>query len=121
MSQVPEPPRISAAPGMPADVPAADRGGADIRIRDNPEEHRYEAWVGQDVRGFIDYHLQPGLVTIMHTEVDPDAEGQGVGSRLAAGALDDIRSRGLSVLVVCPFVREYVRRHPQYADLVAYG
>ena len=53
----------------------------------------------------------------MHTEVDPAAEGHGVGSRLAAGALDDIRSRGLSILVVCPFVREYVRRHPEYADL----
>jgi predicted GNAT family acetyltransferase len=103
-----------------AGVPVTDRG-AEIRISDNPEKHRYEAWVGPDVRGFIDYHVQPGLVTILHTEVDTAAEGQGVGSRLAAGALDDIRSRGLSVLVVCPFVRTYIRRHPEYADLVAVG
>jgi uncharacterized protein len=94
--------------------------GPKLKIVDNPEKHRYQAWDGQDVRGFIDYHVQPGLVTIMHTEVDRDAEGQGVGSRLAAHALDDVRSRGLSVLVVCPFVREYMRRHPEYADLVAY-
>lgn len=91
---------------------------AEIRITDNPEKHRYEAWIGDDVRGFVDYDLRPGLVTIWHTEVDRAAEGRGVGSRLAAGALDDIRSRGLSALVVCPFVRGYIRRHPEYADLV---
>ena len=94
--------------------------GAEIRISDNPEKRRYEARIGEDVLGFIDYHVQPGLVTIMHTEVDRAAEGQGVGSRLAAGALDDIRSRGLSVLVVCPFVRDYIHRHPEYGDLMAY-
>jgi predicted GNAT family acetyltransferase len=93
----------------------------EIRVTDNPEEHRYEAWVGEDVRGFLDYHLQPGLMTIMHTEVDRAAEGKGVGSALAAGALDDIRRRGLSILVVCPFVRAYLRRHPEYADLVVVG
>ena len=99
---------------------AAPAGGVatEIRIRDNRDEHRYEAWIAGEVRGFITYHLQPGLVTILHTEVDPAAEGHGVGSRLAAAALDDIRSRGLSVLVVCPFVRAYVLRHPEYADLV---
>jgi predicted GNAT family acetyltransferase len=93
----------------------------EIRVTDNPEEHRYEARVGEDVRGFLDYHLQPGLMTIMHTEVDRAAEGKGVGSALAAGALDDIRRRGLSILVVCPFVRAYLRRHPEYADLVVVG
>jgi predicted GNAT family acetyltransferase len=93
----------------------------EIRISDNPELHRYEAWIADDVRGYVDYHLQPGLITILHTEVDGAVEGQGVGSRLAAGALDDIRARGLSVLVVCPFVRAFIRRHPEYADLAAIG
>jgi predicted GNAT family acetyltransferase len=51
--------------------------------------------------------------------VVPEAEGQGVGSRLVAGTLDDIRSRGLSILVVCPFVRAYILGHPEYADMAA--
>ena len=55
----------------------------------------------------------------MHTEVDPAAEGTGVGSQLVAAALEDIRGRGLSVLVVCPFIRSYIRRHPEYAELAA--
>jgi predicted GNAT family acetyltransferase len=55
---------------------------------------------------------------LVHTEVAPSAEGAGVGSRLVRGALDDVRARGLRVAPLCPFVREYIRRHPEYADLV---
>jgi predicted GNAT family acetyltransferase len=55
----------------------------------------------------------------LHTEVDPAVEGTGVGSELVAAALHDIRERGLSAVVICPFVRAYMRRHPEYADLVA--
>ena len=74
-----------------------------------------------ELAGFVDYHAQPGLITVLHTEVDPAFEGQGVGSRLVEGMLDDIRARGLRVLPICPFVRAYVRRHPEVRDLVAAG
>lgn len=90
----------------------------EIRITDEPERHRYEARVGDDVAGRLDYHSQPSLITILHTEIDPRFEGRGVGSTLVAGALDDVRARGLSVLIVCPFVLAYVKRHPEYADLL---
>ena len=53
---------------------------------DNPDRHRYEARIGDEVRGFVDYHLQPGLLTIMHTEVDPASEGQGIGCALVREA-----------------------------------
>jgi hypothetical protein len=51
--------------------------------------------------------------------VDEAHEGQGIGSRLAAGALDDIRGRGLTIVPLCPFVSAYLARHSEYADLVA--
>ena len=92
----------------------------EILVRDNPDEHRYEAWVDGELQGFVDYHLHDDLLTIMHTEVVPAAEGKGVGSRLAAATLQDIRARGLRTLVVCPFVLAYIHKHPEYADLVAY-
>ena len=58
-------------------------------------------------------------IVLVHTEVLPDAEGMGVGSRLARGALDDARARGLKVSVICPFITAYLRRHPgEYEDLV---
>jgi predicted GNAT family acetyltransferase len=56
---------------------------------------------------------------LIHTEVVPAAEGTGVGSQLVAATLEDLRSRGLSIVAICPFVRAYIRRHPEFADLVA--
>lgn len=90
----------------------------DVAVRDNREQHRYEAYVGAALAGWSDYHEQPGLVTVMHTEVDRAFEGMGIGAELVRGMLDDIRRRDARVLAVCPFVSAYLRRHPEYADLV---
>jgi predicted GNAT family acetyltransferase len=96
-------------------------GEGDVQVRDNSDASRYEAFVGDELAGSIVYHLQPRLITLLHTEVDSAFEGHGVGSRLVAAALDDIRSRNLEVLPICPFVRAYIARHPAYADLVLSG
>jgi uncharacterized protein len=91
----------------------------ELTIHDNTERRRYEARIGTKVVGVISYHAPPGRLTLIHTEVDPAFEGKGVGSRLVGGALEDIRRRGLSLVPVCPFVRSYLMRHPEQADLVA--
>lgn len=93
-------------------------GSAEILVQDNPGEHRYELLVDGTVLGALLYRLRPDAVALIHTEVSPSLEGQGLGARLVAGALDDIRARGLQVVPICPFVRAYIRRHPDYADLV---
>lgn len=98
-------------------VPAPD-AAVEVLVRDNPEKHRYEAFVGDVPAGFADYHLQPGIVTVLHTEIDPTFEGQGVGSVFVRGLLDDIRARGAKALPVCPFVLAFLKRHDDYADLV---
>jgi predicted GNAT family acetyltransferase len=91
---------------------------AELAVRDNPAERRYELRLGDTMVGEIRYRLRPGVAVLLHTEVSPSSEGQGHGSRLVAGALDDIRARGLRVVPFCPFVSAYIRRHPEYADLV---
>ena len=88
-----------------------------VVVRDNPEELRYEALLDGHV-GLIRYRAEPGIVVLVHTEVDEAVEGTGVGSRLVRGALDDIRARGLRLVPLCPFVAAYLRRHPEDADLV---
>jgi uncharacterized protein len=97
-------------------VPAPD--AVEVLVRDEPELNRYEARVGQELAGFADYHRQPGLVTVLHTEIDPAFEGRGVGSTLVRGLLDDIRRQEAKVLPVCPFVTSFLQRHPEYRDLV---
>jgi predicted GNAT family acetyltransferase len=93
-------------------------GSAQVAVRDNPEELRYELEVDGEVAGEIRYRLYPDRIVLVHTEVARALEGQGLASRLVADALDDIRVRRLRVVPVCPFVREYIRGHPEYDDLV---
>jgi len=92
----------------------------EIRVEDNPARSRYEARVRDRVFGFLDYTLDPegNWIVLVHTEVLPDAEGMGVGSRLAKGALEDVRARDLRLTVQCRFVRAYLKRHPaEFEDL----
>ena len=94
---------------------------SDIQVRDNPAEQRYEVSVDGHVAGISEYELEDGVITFVHTEVSEAVEGRGIGSRLAAGALDDVRRRGLRVVDECPFISAYIRRHPAYADLLERG
>jgi predicted GNAT family acetyltransferase len=92
---------------------------ADLRVVDNPQEHRYEAWLDGRVVGVSIYELTDDRIVFLHTEVDPSVEGLGIGSRLARGALDDVRERGLKVVAECPFIAAWLKRHRDYADLLA--
>jgi uncharacterized protein len=85
---------------------------------DNERELRYEWWEGETLVGFIAYRTEPGARVLIHTEVEPRFEGGGHGAELVRAALDDLRGRGLYVVPLCPFVAAYIRRHPEYADLV---
>jgi predicted GNAT family acetyltransferase len=93
----------------------------EIRVTDNPELSRYEARIGEQVLGFVDYELDPAgdRIVLVHTEVLPEAEGKGVGSRLAKGTLEDVRARGLKMIVDCQFIAAYLKRHAgEYDDLI---
>jgi predicted GNAT family acetyltransferase len=89
------------------------------RIVDNPSELRYEAWAGDTLAGLIRYTLDGDVLTMVHTEVEPAFEGEGLGSKLVSGALDDVRAQGKRIRPLCPFVAAHVRGHPEYRDLVA--
>jgi uncharacterized protein len=90
-----------------------------MEFRDNPAKLRYELVDDGNVVGEILYRRHPDRIVLVHTEVAPEMEGQGLASRLVADALDDIRAKGLRVVPICPFVRSYLRHHPGYEDLVA--
>jgi uncharacterized protein len=92
---------------------------SEVVVTDNPEEGQYEAHVNGELAGSLMYRERPGGLILLHTEVAEGFEGHGVGGRLVAGTLDDIRRRGLSVTVYCRFADSYIQRHPEYADLVA--
>ena len=87
-------------------------------VEDVPERRRYEITSDGEAAGFAEYILTDTLMTFTHTEIDPAFEGKGLGGALIRRALDDARSRGLSVLPMCPFVKGWIERHRDYADLL---
>jgi uncharacterized protein len=102
-----------------ADPEQPENAATEPRVADNPRASRYELWLGATRAGLIQYRAKPGTILLVHTEVDPAFAGQGLGERLVAAVLADLRARGLKLVPLCPFVRAYLRRHPDQADLVA--
>lgn len=84
-----------------------------LEVVHNEADRRYELRTDGGLLGLIDYRLEPGAVALVHTEIDPRFERQGLGTQLVAGALADLRERGLRVIPACPFVAAYLRRHPE--------
>lgn len=86
-------------------------------VLNNPAKKRYEL----DVEGHIAatyYELSNGVITFVHTEVPETLGGRGIGSKLIKGALDQVRAAGLKVIAQCPFVKAYIGKHQEYADLL---
>jgi hypothetical protein len=89
-----------------------------VRFRDDPEQHRYLAEIDGRGVGMAVYQLRAGRHIFVHTEIDPEHEGKGVGSALARFALDDVRAQGGIVVPICPFISSWIERHPEYRTLV---
>ena len=86
-------------------------------IRDNATLHRFELDI--DGRTAVAYYqLSPGVITFTHTEVPQELSGRGIGSKLVRGALEAVRAQGLKVVAKCPFVSEFIAKHPQFNDLL---
>lgn len=79
----------------------------------------YEAYLDGVRVGSLSFSRTGSTITALHTEVDPAAEGEGVGSALAKALLAEVASTGGTVVPECAFVAAYLKRHPEYADLVA--
>ena len=90
-----------------------------IDITDNPDQRRYEARLGGELAGIVDYGRVQGRIVALHTEVLPAFEGQGIASALVRRVLADARRDGIKVTPRCPFFASHFERHPEDADLLA--
>ena len=97
-----------------APVPDAE----EVRVVEDEAAQRYNALLGDQTAGFVTYRGRGERRVLVHTEVDPQFEGRGVGSRLVKGVLEDLRGRGIRAQVLCPFITDYLKRHPDYSDVV---
>ena len=87
--------------------------------RNNPDESRYELEGDGRIVSIAEYRMVDDVVVFTHTETAEDLREQGFAERLIEFALDDVRLAGRTVVPRCAFVRDYIRAHPQYGDLLA--
>ncbi len=90
----------------------------DVVIRDDPDEGAYLLEVGGERAGKAEYRVIDGRHVFTHTEVDSEYSGRGLATRLVTFALDDMRDRGKGVVPLCPLFGAFIKRHPEYEDLV---
>jgi predicted GNAT family acetyltransferase len=87
------------------------------KFSQNTARHRFELETeGHTALAF--YQLADGVMTFTHTEVPAALGGRGVGSKLIESALRSAREQGLKVVAQCPFVAAYLRKHPEFNDLL---
>ena len=104
----------SDAPGNTVETGIRVAAPASASVIDNREASRFELTVdGQTA--FMQYERTPKSFVLVHTEVPAALRGQHLGDVLVRAALDHARAERLRVVAVCPFVRAYLRRHPELA------
>jgi predicted GNAT family acetyltransferase len=89
-----------------------------MTVTDNPAQSRFELQDGDRVVGWVDYLPAGPSVIIAHTEIEDGHEGQGLGSVLVRGVLDQLSAAGKTVIPTCPFTAAFIHRHPEYAGVV---
>jgi hypothetical protein len=100
---------------MPSEILSGSNG--DGGVVDNPARQRFELAVQGQV-AFADYMCSPRFLAITHVETPVALRGGGVAGRLMKGVLEWARESGVKVAPVCTFADAYIRRHPEYQDLV---
>jgi uncharacterized protein len=88
-----------------------------LNIINNEQRQQFQLEVEGELAS-LEYRLHDGQIVLMHTEVPQTLGGRGIGSALAEYALNYARANHLPAKVYCPFVATYVKRHPEYQDIV---
>jgi predicted GNAT family acetyltransferase len=91
----------------------------ELQLTNDSGAHRYRLLLDGQELGFVEYDPIGELaILIKHTEVKPEFEGKGYGSELVRRTLEDVRQQGKTVLPICPYAMNFIRRHREYIELV---
>lgn len=88
-----------------------------LDVTHNPAENRFETWIDGRLSK-LDYLQDGGNIVMMHVGVYLEHREQGVAGKLTRVALEYAREKDLRVIPMCSYVASYIRRNPQYAELM---
>jgi predicted GNAT family acetyltransferase len=90
----------------------------DVTVTHNEEAERFEIIV-DGLHALLAYRRFPDRIVLVHTEVPQPLEGHGLAAKLSRSALDFARVNHLRVVSLCPYVSAFIRKHPEYQDLIS--
>jgi predicted GNAT family acetyltransferase len=99
--------------------PPCHRPPLDFCLVNDEKSGVYEAIVGDTAIGGLPYTVAGGdRLVLLATSVFPKFRKMGVATELIRRVLDDVRTQGKTVTILCPIVRTFIDQHPGYADLI---
>ena len=92
----------------------------DVTIRHTPDRERFEVLADGHIIGKALYKMyddggSPQRI-FYHTVINEEYGGQGLAGRLATVALDETADAGLTIVPVCPFIKKFLTKHPEYSE-----
>lgn len=87
-------------------------------VINNEKEQRFEIHDGQEV-AYLEYRYYKKDIALMHTVVPETLSGKGIASALAYHAMEWARKHKTPVIVYCPFVAAWLKRHLEYMDIIS--
>jgi len=88
-----------------------------LEITHNDSGNRFETIVDEKLSK-LDYIRDGKNFVITHVGVHPELRGQGVAGRIVQVGLEYARKNNLRVIPMCSYAAAYIRRHPEYANLL---
>lgn len=87
----------------------------------NEQKKRFEV-EAEGHTAFIEYMIDnDGIMYLTHTEVPRALEGKGVGKYIVEKSLNYLKDNGFKLAPLCPFVAAYLKRHPEWQEILAKG
>jgi len=87
-------------------------------LRNNRAQSRYEM-EEQGLTSYADYRVQGDRMYLDYVFAPPPLRGTGAAGRLMAGLAADARAQGLKITPICGYAAAWLRRSPEFRDLVA--
>ncbi|MET7299181.1 GNAT family N-acetyltransferase [Embleya sp. NPDC005575] len=86
-------------------------------VRQVADKHRYEIRIDDAFAGLTMYRDRGEQRVFYHTRIDDAFAGRGLASVLVREALNDVRATGRRIVPVCPYVKQFLGKHGEFADI----
>lgn len=83
------------------------------------ENNRFYYEKDSEELAFLTYQPNGDVLTVDHTEVSPQLEGQGIGKKLVGSVVQYARDQGKKIDAQCPFASGVIDKTPEYQDILA--